>query len=74
MGRVENSDLVSGIDSAIGTMPEGVCPAPSLMVDYLSTTITLDAHCSLWTSIAAVLEAVMLAVWLFAGIRIVMSA
>lgn len=75
LAGVEASPIVAAISGLGASMPAGECPAPEVTLPYLAdVTLVLDAHCDLWDSIAGVLAAVMLAVWVFIGARIFLSA
>jgi hypothetical protein len=75
LARVEAAPLIASIDGLGASMPAGECPAPSTTVDYLDgMTLELDVHCDLWPTLATVISAVMLAVYVFLGARIVLSA
>lgn len=75
MGAVNSAPIVQAITGLATSMPAGVCPAPQVTLAYLNNaTFTLDAHCALWENIAGVLTFVMLAVWVFIGARIILSA
>lgn len=75
LGAVEGSPLIAAAMSIGTSIPEGECPAPSITIEYLGDmTLTLDAHCGIWDEVAGVLSALMLAVFVFLGVRIVLSA
>lgn len=75
MAGVESAPLVAAAAGLGASLPAGECPAPSTTLEYIGgLELTLDAHCGLWDEIATVLSAVMLAVWVFVGARILLSA
>lgn len=75
MAGVESAPLIAAASGLGASLPAGECPAPSATLDYIGgLELTLDAHCGLWDEIASVLAAVMLAVWVFVGARILLSA
>lgn len=75
MSAIEGAPIVSAAAGLGASMPAGECPAPSTEIEYLDgLTLVLDAHCGLWDEIAAVLTFVMLAVYVFLGARIILSA
>lgn len=75
MAAAEGAPVIAAATGIGASLPAGECPAPSLVVPYLGDVeLTLDAHCTLWEEIAFVFTAVMLAVWVFIGARIILSA
>lgn len=74
MARVQASPIYQATAGVSFVLPAGVCPTPSATLDFISTTITMDAHCSLWNDVKEVISAVMLAIYAFIGIRIILEA
>lgn len=75
LAAIEGTPLIAAAMSIGTSMPPGECPVASDTIEYLGNmTLTIDAHCGLWDEIAVILSYVMLACWVFAGVRIVLSA
>lgn len=72
---LDSVPFVAAVNGLGGSMPEGECPAPTVEIPYLDgVELTLDAHCGLWDEISPILTGVMLAIWVFLGARILLSA
>lgn len=75
LDAIEASPIVSAATSIGASWPVGECPAPSVTIGVLGDVeLTLDAHCTMWVEWGAVLATVLLAFFVFLGVRIVLSA
>jgi hypothetical protein len=72
VGALSSVPIVAAVSSISASIPTGTCPTGSFSV--YGSTYTIDAQCSLWASVATIVQLVMLAVWALAGVRILMSA
>lgn len=70
-GEAGLQSLLSG--SGI-TREAGLCPTWTFDIEYLGIAPVLDAHCTLWANNAATLELLFSAMWILAGLYIVLSA
>jgi hypothetical protein len=72
VGALSSVPIVAAVSGISASIPTGTCPTGSFSV--YGSTYTIDAQCSLWASVSAIVQLVMLAVWALAGVRILMSA
>lgn len=73
--RIAAAPIVAAVLGLGGTLPEGECPMPEVTLAYLNNqTIVLEQHCTLWEEWSFILSGVMLAVFVFIGAKILMSA
>jgi hypothetical protein len=71
-GSLGSVPIVAAVQNISASIPPGVCPTASFTV--FGSTYTIDEQCTLWESVSSIVQACMMAVWLFMGIRILMSA
>jgi hypothetical protein len=64
--------IVAAVAGISGSVPSGSCPTATFSV--YGSTYTLDEQCTLWSSVASVVQLVMLACWALIGVKILMSA
>lgn len=74
LAAVQATPIVAAVTSLATSFPVGVCPTPTLELDYLDASYTMTIHCDLWDEWSVVLSGVMLAIFVFIGGRILLSA
>ena len=75
-GRVEGSPIISSFSGLPGSVGAGSCEGfssdPIAALD--GTTLTIDAHCTLWPEVLPLLQTFMMAVWALIGGIIILRA
>jgi len=69
---LNNVPLVHAIQSIATSLPSGLCPAPTFHI--FGASIVMDIQCTIYSQIEGILSAIFLAMWAWAGIKIIMSA
>jgi hypothetical protein len=69
---ISSVPIIASVSNISASIPAGQCYAPTF--NLFGHSITMNMHCTIYSSISSVLSAIFLAMWSFAGLRIIMSA